>query len=135
MASCKAGKPGTIVAPIAVIEVHEADDCDPVKVSENKAQQREKRKGKYGAVSAKANSTEKTEEKEDGEKKTWVEIELVDSQGKVLAGEPYEIKMGEEVLSTGTTDEKGMARIEGIDPGSVDIIFPRIDQTRWDRKS
>jgi len=133
MAACKSGTPGSLVAPLAPIEVHEADNADPVEVSKLKAEQREKLKGKYGTISAKTTKTEEKKAAGEEKKTVWVELELTDSQGKVLAGEPYEIWLGKDKLTSGTTDEKGHARLENIDPGTVDIVFPRIDKTRWNR--
>ena len=69
---------------------------------------------------------------ENKEKTHWVEIMLVDESGQPLGGEPYEIKLADGTVSSGTTDEKGKARVDHIDPGSVDISFPNLDKDAWE---
>jgi type VI secretion system secreted protein VgrG len=72
-------------------------------------------------------------ESDDNKDKThWVEIMLVDDAGQPVAGEAYEIKLPDGSIASGTTDEKGMARVENIDPGSVDISFPELDKDAWE---
>ncbi len=34
-------------------------------------------------------------------------------------------------VATGTTDEKGRARVEGIDPGTCKVTFPELDKDAW----
>src|SRR5215204_2486773 len=94
----KSGKAGTAVEPVAPAKVFEADEADPGKVSEAKAEQSKTQSGKYGstkavpfkppaaggtagsssgasAVASFAGSESEggTEEK----KQSWIEIELV----------------------------------------------------------
>ena len=54
----------------------------------------------------------------------WLEIELVDEQGAPIAGAQYVVKTagGEELL--GRLDDKGKARIDGIDAGTCVVKFP-----------
>ena len=70
---------------------------------------------------------------DDNKDKThWVEIMLVDDAGQPIAGEAYEIKLPDGSIASGTTDEKGMGRVENVDPGSVDISFPELDKDAWE---
>lgn len=69
---------------------------------------------------------------ENKDKTHFVEIMLVDDAGKPVAGEVYEIKLPDGSVASGTTDEKGMARVENIDSGSVDISFPELDKDAWE---
>ena len=69
---------------------------------------------------------------ENKEKKNWVAVEFVDEAGQPVAGEVFEIKLPDGSVYTGTTDEKGQARVDHIDPGSVDISFPNLDKDAWE---
>ncbi len=63
--------------------------------------------------------------------KTWIEIELLDANKKPVAGEPYEVELPNKKVATGTTGADGVARIEGVDPGTCKIRFPRLDKDSW----
>jgi type VI secretion system secreted protein VgrG len=70
---------------------------------------------------------------DDNKDKThWVEIVLVDDAGQPVAGEVYEITLPDGSVASGTTNEKGMARVENVDAGSVDISFPELDKDAWE---
>ncbi|MEO8129382.1 MAG: carboxypeptidase-like regulatory domain-containing protein [Bryobacteraceae bacterium] len=68
------------------------------------------------------------------DKKHWIEIALVDTDGNPVPGESYKITTpgGGEV--TGTLNEKGKARVEGIDPGTCIVTFPVLDRDSWSTK-
>jgi len=68
------------------------------------------------------------------EKKHWVEIALVDKEGNPVPGQNYEIKLPDGSTVTGSTDDKGSARVEGIDPGNCQIKFPTLDKTVWKKR-
>jgi uncharacterized Zn-binding protein involved in type VI secretion len=68
------------------------------------------------------------------QKKVWVEIELVDQDGKAVPNEPYSIQLPDGTVSEGSTDSDGLARVDGIDPGNCQITFPSLDQRSWKRK-
>jgi type VI secretion system secreted protein VgrG len=65
-------------------------------------------------------------------RKSWIEIELKDETGEPVAGEFYRVTVTDGSVCEGTLDEKGFARIDGIDPGSCEITFPRLDKEAWD---
>jgi len=125
-----AGQAGSVVAPAAVTAAEDADKADPGEVTEIKAQQLQTKTGKYGSVQVKPFKPPSDEE--DSEEKHWIEIELVDGEGNPVPGEEYEIKMPDgEMVASGTLDEKGKARVEGIDPGTCKITFPKLDKDAW----
>jgi type VI secretion system secreted protein VgrG len=66
------------------------------------------------------------------QKKAWIEIELVDDNGKPVPGEEYEVTTPEGTVARGTLDEKGFARVDGIDPGTCKVTFPRLDKRAWE---
>jgi hypothetical protein len=74
------------------------------------------------------------DDNEDDEKKTsWIEIQLVDEAEQPVAGERYELRLPSGKLRRGTLDANGLARITGIQPGTCQICFPRLDGRAWER--
>jgi hypothetical protein len=67
-------------------------------------------------------------------KKTWVEIQLLDPDGKPVPNEPYKITAPDGTASEGCTDSNGVARVDGIDPGTCKITFTALDQQAWTKK-
>src|SRR5579872_801563 len=90
--------------------------------------------GSNGQSVAASAPTHNPKAEENKDKKHWVEIQLVDEAGQPVPGQAYEIKLPDGSYDTGTTDEKGLARVENIDPGSVDISFPDLDKDAWEPK-
>ena len=129
MPSPKSGSTGSIVAPAEPNKAADADSADPGDVAEVKAEQIEKKEGKYGSTPV---QPYKAPTEEEAEKKTsWIEIELVDEEDQPVPGEKYEIILPDERVAKGTTDQNGLARIEGIDPGTCKITFPKLDKDAW----
>ncbi|HBZ69702.1 MAG TPA: type VI secretion system tip protein VgrG [Deltaproteobacteria bacterium] len=126
------GSAETPVTPLAPSEAEPADDADPGKMAEAKAYQQQTGTGKYGKRSL--TPFQSTPESQKDPKKTWIEIELVDEEGKPVPGEGYEVTLPDGTqIARGSLDHKGVARIEGIDPGSCKITFPRLDKDAWER--
>ena len=64
----------------------------------------------------------------------WIEIELVDEEGQPVPGEPYKITLPDgTTVADGTLDEKGFARVDGIDPGTCKVTFPNLDKDAWEK--
>ena len=79
--------------------------------------------------------THAPDSEENLEKKSWIEIELVDEAGQPVPGEPYRITLPDgTTVADGTTDEKGRARVDHIDPGSCKVTFPNLDKDAWQPK-
>lgn len=49
-----------------------------------------------------------------------------------MPGERYEIEVAGGQVVRGTLDNKGFARVEGIEPGSCKVTFPKLDQEAWE---
>ena len=147
--SPKSGKAGSPVSPAEPQEVYEADDADPGKIAEAKKREREKQKGKYGSVpidpfkpassgsggsssSASSGSASEAPVPEEEEKVSWIEIEMIDEEDQPVAGLPYEITIPDGTVATGTLDEKGLARVDGMPPGECKIKFPTLDKDAWE---
>jgi hypothetical protein len=69
------------------------------------------------------------------QKKHWIEIALVDETGNPVAGQGYKIRLADGTEMTGNLDSRGLARVEGIDPGTCKVTFPDLDQRSWNRYS
>ena len=124
----KSGNAGSPVSPAAPDAAEDADIADPGKMAEIKAEQIEKKEGKYGSVQVKPH-------KPDEEKINWIEIELVGEDDQPIPGEKYKVTLPDgETIAEGTLDDKGFARVDGIDPGNCKITFPRYDKNSWKRK-
>jgi type VI secretion system secreted protein VgrG len=71
---------------------------------------------------------------ENKEKTHWIEVQLLDDAGQPITSESVEVTTPDGSVSGGTTDEKGVYRIEHIDPGSCQITFPNLDKDAWEPK-
>jgi uncharacterized protein (DUF2345 family) len=133
MPSPKSGKAGSAVAPAEPTKAKEADKADPGEVEEIKAEQRQTKAGKYGSVQSKPHQPPKTQE-EKAKKPSWIEIRMVDEAKKPVAGQPYRVTLPDgETVAEGTLDEKGLARVEGIEQGNCKVTFPMLDKDAWEK--
>jgi len=57
----------------------------------------------------------------------WIELELVDDAGIGVGGEPFELEFADGSRRSGTLDEHGRTRIEGIVEGECQVSFPDRD--------
>jgi len=127
----KSGKASSQVLPAAPDKAEDADIADPGKMAEVKAEQVEKKVGKYGTESSKPHKALQDEEEEDN--KSWIEIELVGEDDKPIPGEKYKVTLSDDTVAQGTLDEKGFARIDGIEPGTCQVTFPNLDKAAWEK--
>ena len=68
------------------------------------------------------------------QKKSWIEIELVDEEDKPVPGEAYRITVPDGSVAEGTLDEKGFARVEGFEKGNCKVSFPNLDKESWHKR-
>ncbi len=66
------------------------------------------------------------------EKKHWIEIILVDNEGKPMPGVKYRITPPGGNPVEGRLNEHGQAGLYNIDPGNCKITFPDLDQDAWE---
>lgn len=65
----------------------------------------------------------------------FIEIELVDDEGKPVPNAAYVIELPDGSQKTGRTDGAGKARITGIDPGTAKVSFPDFDKAAYEPDS
>jgi len=65
--------------------------------------------------------------------RTWVEILLTDMEKNPLPGVRYSITTPDGSVREGRLDDKGLARVDGIDPGTCSVTFPDFDEEAWER--
>lgn len=134
MPSPKSGTAVSAVSPADPKAAEEADVANPGEVEKVKAEQRQTQTGKYGSVQTKPHKLPATEE-EKAKKPSWIEIELVDKKGKPVPGEAYRVTLPDgTTVADGTLDEKGFARVDGIEQGTCKITFPRLEKQAWKPK-
>lgn len=128
----KSGKGPSLVAPAAPKEAFEADLADPGEMARVKAEQISTGKGKYGQSPVPPYRPPATPE-EEAEKTAWIEIELVDEADQPVPGERYEITLPDGTVASGTLDDRGFARVDGITPGTCQVTFPALDADAWEK--
>jgi hypothetical protein len=139
----KSGKKQSLVKPTAPESAFDADEADPGSVAKDKAEQVATGTGKYGKQIVKpfkppaAQSGGAAQAGGQGavaeEEKSWIEIELVDEADQPVAGVRYEVKLPDGSVASGVLDGDGLARIDGIDPGTCEITFPELDKDAWEK--
>lgn len=65
------------------------------------------------------------------EVKTWVAIRLVDENDQPVPYKRYLIELPDGSTREGILDDKGIARINDIDPGTCRVSFPQLDARAW----
>lgn len=55
--------------------------------------------------------------------KDWIEIKLVDDEGKPIGNAKYKLRMPTGEIREGELDAQGQARVERIPPGKVEVTF------------
>jgi hypothetical protein len=132
MPSPKSGTAGTPVEPAEPHAAAEADVADPGAVEEAKAAQVQSQSGKYGEQKFKGHKPP-ADAAEEALKSSWIEIELIGEDDSPVVGQAYRLLLADNTVIEGTLDEKGLARIEGIEPGTCRLTFPDLDGEAWEK--
>lgn len=119
----QSGKAGALVAPLAAIEPFAALTAVAGKAMEA---------GPLGEVRKGKPPEPLPDHKPDPDKTHWIEIELLDEAGKPVPSEAVRVELPDGTVSTGTTNDKGVYRVAGIDPGNCQVSFPDLDEKAWE---
>lgn len=124
------GAPGVIVAPTAPTEPEESmkSEAGEVEVMPEKPT-KPNSKWQVSNESIKFHSPP-TEQGED-DPLHWIVVSLKDEKGNPMVGEPFSIALPDGSMATGTLDDKGKARVDGIPPGNCSIRFPNREPEGW----
>ncbi len=134
------GTAGNLVSPISPLAAAVADDA---KSGDKGGFTRAGQPPAAGSLDGSAGSGAASSEApwhdpnspENKDKKSWIEIELLDQNKKPVPGEPYRVTLPDgQTLAEGTLDDKGQARVEGLDPGTCKVTFPQRDKRSWKPK-
>lgn len=63
--------------------------------------------------------------------KTWIEMEVVDDFGRPQPNQPFLCMLPDGRIETGTLDDRGRVRFDGIDPGTCVFTLTNLDQETW----
>jgi hypothetical protein len=66
------------------------------------------------------------------EEGAWIEIQLVGEDDRPVRGQKYQITLPDGTVKEGVTDSEGLARLEGIEPGTCQVTFPELDKDAWE---
>ena len=125
--------PGSPVSPLDPEEAEIADNADPGSKSPTYKNQRRQLPNWKKPTFIKPTHRPKSPINKD--KKSWIEIKLVDELNNPVRGERYRITLPDgSTLAEGTTDGNGIAKVTNIDPGTCKITFPRLDESTWKPK-
>ena len=131
-----AGTAGSLVPPTQPKLAQDADVPGQSEMAKIKARQAAEGRGRYGVTPP--NTTPFTRAAQAAAaaanpNATFIEIELLDEDGQPVPGEQYEVTLPDgQTVASGTLDENGAARIEGIDPGQASVTFPNLDKDAWE---
>ena len=67
------------------------------------------------------------------DQKTWIEVHLKNTDGVPLRGERYKLKLPDNTVREGSTNDAGAVFIEDIDPGLCELTFPDLDRRAFTR--
>jgi type VI secretion system secreted protein VgrG len=150
--SALSGSAGSLVSPLSPTDPAQADKADPGQwapptggsftqasfavTSIAPAAAAAAGAGAGGKQSAASDAPTHDPTSEENKDKThWIEINLVDDEGKPVPGEPYKVTLPDgTTVADGTLDEKGHARVDNIDPGNCQVTFPNLDKDAWEPK-
>jgi hypothetical protein len=133
MPSPKSGKVGSAVTPADPDAALEADNAVAGSLDQTQANSTSKQAGAEDSVKIRPDKRPQSEEEKE-QKQSWIEIEMTDEDKNPVPGRAYLLLLPDgQSVAGGTLDDKGFARVEGIEPGTCKISFPNLDQEAWER--
>lgn len=64
-------------------------------------------------------------------KEDWVEIQVVDGEGRPVVGHAYKLELPDGKVVEGKLGSSGVISVNAIDPGNVTLSFPELDARAW----
>ena len=129
--SAGSGSAASLVPPTAVIAADPADSAQHGGESQY-SPLGEKRPKAPPNDAAGGGARHDADAEENRDKKHFIEVELLDDDGKPVPGEAVCVTLPDgSTASSGVTNEKGLYRVDNIDPGSCKISFPNLDKDAW----
>lgn len=120
------GNANSLVPPMAFMAPAVADTADPGQKTEVSMQHGENK----GRPPPDAPMHDPQQNKD---KTHRIEVELRDEAGQPVPGETVEVVLPDgETVACGTTNEKGLFKVEHIDAGNCTITFPDLDENAWE---
>lgn len=115
------GNPGQLVSPLAALAAMAADDAKPGTLGQIQRQQQQQ------AGSAPTHDPNSEENKT---KKHWIGLQMVDEEGKPVAGLACRVKLPDGSETTATSDDQGKIKIDHIDAGNCQVSWD-LDKDAW----
>jgi hypothetical protein len=136
MPSAKSGTAGTADSPVDPDTALEALDDTSGDVSDTSANPAQTTAGNWdqtqvAAMSDDPGSSSDSSTSSSTSKNSWIGVDLKDDKGNPVPGEAFEVKHSDGTISSGTLDDHGRARVEGVPSGQCDIRFPRLHNSEW----
>ena len=136
MPSSKSGTAGTADSPADPKPALEAIDGTSGDVSDTSANPAQTEAGNWDSVKITgggedSSSISSSSSDTQSSRNSWISIELKDKKGHPQPNEGYEIKLPDGTISSGTLDQRGRARVEGIPSGQCEVRFPRLHNSEW----
>jgi type VI secretion system secreted protein VgrG len=139
------GSAGSAVSPLSPTDPQVADTADPGQndvptanpdtLASTSAQNASAITSSSNPSPASDAPTHNPNSPENQNKKSWIEIQLFDENGKPVPGEAYKITLPDgTTIADGTLDNNGFARVDNIDPGTCQVTFPNLDKDTWQPK-
>lgn len=66
--------------------------------------------------------------------KTWIEVVLIGEDARPVPDARYRLTLPDGAVVEGRLDARGLARVEGIDPGACRLEFPDLDEESVSRE-
>jgi type VI secretion system secreted protein VgrG len=129
MPSPKSGNAGSAVSPADPTAATDADNAVAGTVDQTSSTASSQQPGQQKSIQVAQTKPYKS----DPTKKSWIEIVMVDESNNPVTGEEYSITLPDGTVATGTLDDKGFARVDGIDSGNCQISFTALDQDAWEK--
>lgn len=89
--------------------------------------------GTFGGELAEAGPPQPADARPARTELTWIEIQLIGEDDQPIPGERYRIELPDGSVREGRLNDKGLARVDGIDPGQCVVTFPALDEEAWTR--